>query len=181
MRLAQRSHGAGAQVHLQLEAGDTVPLRADYEATRGDAWACLTPANEPIELSGEWSVEFIDGGPRLPASYRTKGLASWTDGADTSTRAFTGTGRYTLRFKAPATSADQWLLDLGVVRESACVGVNGRDAGTLIAIRFRTRVGAILTPGKNTLEIEVTNFSANRIRDPNLRKVDGRSWKTQTS
>ena len=77
-------------------------------------------------------------------------------------------------FAAPRGNADDWLLDLGDVRESARVRLNGRDAGALVAIPFRTRVGAYLKTGENTLQIEVTNLSANRIRDLELRKVD---WK----
>jgi hypothetical protein len=63
---------------------------------------------------------------------------------------------------------------LGDVRESARVRLNGKEVGSLIAIPFRTRVGEFLKTGGNTLEIEVTNLSANRIRDLELRKVD---WK----
>ena len=66
------------------------------------------------------------------------------------------------------------LLDLGDVRESARVRLNGRALGTLIALPFRLPVGAHLKAGENTLEIEVTNLSANRIRDLERRKVD---WK----
>ena len=53
----------------------------------------------------------------------------------------------------------------------------GQDAGALVAIPFRTRVGAYLKSGENTLQIEVTNLSANRIRDLELRKVDWRIMK----
>ena len=39
---------------------------------------------------------------------------------------------------------------------------------------MRARVGRYLKKGDNTIEIEVTNLSANRIRDLDIRKVD---WK----
>ena len=66
------------------------------------------------------------------------------------------------------------MLDLGDVRESARVRLNGKDAGALIALPFRLRVGERLQPGENLLEIEVTNLTANRIRDLDRRGVD---WK----
>jgi len=42
------------------------------------------------------------------------------------------------------------VLDLGDVRESARVRLNGREAGALIANPFRLSVGAYLKPGENT-------------------------------
>jgi hypothetical protein len=40
---------------------------------------------------------------------------------------------------------------------------------------MRAKVGAFLRPGRNHLEIDVTNLAANRIRDLDRRKVP---WKT---
>lgn len=59
-------------------------------------------------------------------------------------------------------------------RKSARVWLNGRPAGILFAHPFRLEVGDLLKPGMNMLEIEVTNLSANRIRDLDIRGV---SWK----
>jgi hypothetical protein len=173
-RLARRSPGAHGQIYVQLEAGETIILRVDSKETPGPAWPYRRPCGEPIVLRGEWSVEFIDGGPELPQAYKTRNLLSWTGAADTRAKAFAGTARYTLHFTTPRGSADDWLLDLGDVRQSARVHLNGHDAGVLIAVPFATRVGSYLKPGKNTLVVEVTNLSANRIRDLELRKVD---WK----
>jgi len=173
-QLAHRLENAGKQVYLQLDAGETIVLCASGRESQAAEWTYLKPAGEPVTLSGEWSVEFIDGGPEIPAGYRTKELNSWTTAPDKRAQAFAGTARYMLRFSMPKGDMDDWLLDLGDVRESAQVRLNGRDAGTLIALPFRIHVGAYLKPGENTLEIEVTNLSANRIRDLELRKVD---WK----
>ena len=85
---------------------------------------------------------------------------------------FAGTARYTLEFDAPV-AADDYLLDLGKVAESARVRINGRDLGTLFAAPFHLRTGPLRRTG-NRLEIEVTNLSANRIRDLDRRGVQ---WK----
>ena len=45
---------------------------------------------------------------------------------------------------------------------------------TEVTLPFRLRAGAHLKPGRNVLELDVTNLAANRIRDLDLRKVD---WK----
>lgn len=175
--LAVRRQDAGTQVYLQLEPGQTMIVRADAQPTQDAPWPCLKAAGSPTRLTGEWAVEFLEGGPALPASYTTKGLASWTEAPDVKAQAFAGTARYTLRFTAPQAAVDEWLLDLGDVRESARVRLNGRDAGALIAIPFRTPVGALLKHGQNTLEIEVTNLAANRIRDLERRNVPWRIMK----
>jgi hypothetical protein len=77
-----------------------------------------------------------------------------------------------VRFDAPATAPD-YVLDLGRVAESARVRLNGKELGTLIAHPFRIHTGP-LKPRDNLLEIDVTNVSANRVRDLDRRGVQ---WK----
>ena len=165
---------ADVQVYLQIAAGETLILRATEKVVKAGPWTYLKPSGAPVPLNGEWSIEFIDGAPKIPAAYKTKDLTSWTDAPDAKAQAFAGTARYTLRFPKPEGAGDDWVLDLGDVRESARVKLNGKDAGALIALPFRMRVGTFLKPDENTLEIEVTNLSANRIRDLDRRKVN---WK----
>ena len=57
------------------------------------------------------------------------------------------------------------------MRESARVFVNGKETLGLFSFPYSGSVGKYLKPGKNLLEIEVTNLSANRIRDLDTRKV----------
>lgn len=59
-----------------------------------------------------------------------------------------GTGCYSLEIDLPALEADDWILDLGDVRESARVRINGHDAGTAWAAPFRLKVGKWLKTGK---------------------------------
>ena len=173
-RLACRQQGNGSEVYLQLEPGVSVFVRAERAPSAISDWPYFRSAGDPIILAGTWSVEFIEGGPELPNPYRIEKLGSWTEAPDSKAQAFAGTARYTLEFSAPAVTAEEWLLDLGDVRESARVRLNGKEVGTLIALPFRIRVGEHLTKGVNRLEVEVTNLSANRIRDLELRKVN---WK----
>jgi hypothetical protein len=119
-------------------------------------------------------VQFIDGGPVLPAAFETRELASWTKRDDAEAKRFAGTALYSIEFARPAGEAGGWLLDLGQVHESARVSVNGRAVGTLISHPFRIAVGEHLQPGRNTLEVEVTNLAANRIADMDRRQVN---WK----
>jgi hypothetical protein len=65
------------------------------------------------------------------------------------------------------------LLNLGEVKDCARVKLNGKDFGTLLGPTFKVKVDN-LQPGKNLLEVEVTNIAANRIRDLDIRGVN---WK----
>ncbi len=153
-------------VYLQLDPGVATILRTSGAEADGSRWTYLIPASDGIDIAGPWSLAFIEGGPTLPGPATLESLTSWTEKPGGNAVAFAGTGRYTVQFDLPRdTNADDWILDLGDVRESARLNVNGEDAGTLVALPFRMRIGQYLHPGENTLAIDVTNLSANRIRD----------------
>jgi len=167
--------GGAPKVYLQLAPGESLILRT---ATHGagaalEAWRYLAPAGDGAPITGTWSVEFLRGGPGLPPSFATEKLVSWTS-MSAAAESFAGTARYRIEFERPADDAVDWLLDLGDVRESARVRLNGADVTTAWSLPFRVRVGAHLKPGRNVLELEVTNLAANRIRDMDRRKVE---WK----
>ncbi len=167
-----RGSGGNAAAYLQLLPGETRILRLLTNAgNSAETQAVLQPAAPPILLPGEWVIEFIDGAPALPRTFRTSKLASWTDREDRECKRFAGTARYSLTFTLPEQEADDWRLDLGDVRESARVSVNGTPTGTLVSVPFNLRIGPHLREGANTLDIEVTNLSANRLRDLDRRKV----------
>ncbi len=171
---------ATLSVGLQLAPGQSIIVRTytDEPAPENAApWIYSAPVGEPVALDGEWTVTFASGGPQLPPSFKTAALASWTDQGGEAAR-FAGMARYELEFELPAApageEAEDWWLDLGDVRETARVLVNGRDAGLLWCLPFRAPVGHCLRPGKNHLAVEVTNLAANRIRDLDARGV---AWK----
>jgi hypothetical protein len=171
MASTRRPANGGTEVMLHLEPGQSVILRAFRAPVAGPAWSYARAAGPARPLVGTWNVQFLQGGPTLPAPYRTDSLRSWT-GRGPEAERFAGTARYTLRFDAPA-GAQDYLLDLGRVAESARVRINGKDLGTLFAHPFRLRTGPLRRTG-NVLEIDVTNLSANRIRDLDRRGV---KWK----
>jgi len=165
----------GNEFLLHLEPGESLVLRGTRaSATGAGPRPPMEPAGTPVALRGEWRVEFIAGGPELPPPFTTAILKTWTEPGGEAAQRFGGTARYTLEFDAPAVPADDWRLDLGDVRESARVTMNGTPAGTAWSVPFQLRVGPLLRPGRNRLEIEVTNLAANRIRDLDRRKA---AWK----
>ena len=166
-----------AGVHLQLQPGESRILRvlADGEVEASSTWPIATSSGESFEVKGPWEIRFLEGGPALPPPARLETLGSWAHGEDAEARRFAGAARYSTRFTLPvAASASHWILDLGEVRESARVRVNGKPAGVVVAHPFRVDISGLQKSGENLLEIEVTNLAANRIRDLDLGKVP---WK----
>jgi hypothetical protein len=165
----------GAEVYVQLRAGESRILRTfTGDAPGNPPWADVKRTGPVIPVAGRWHVRFIDGGPVLPAPFDTRILRSWTALPGWQAKRFAGTARYAVEVERPAGDAEDWLLDLGDVRESARVRLNGRPVATLFAPPFEVAVGRLLQPGKNLLEVEVTNLAANRVRDLDVRHVH---WK----
>lgn len=158
-------------VKLQLAPGESIFLKTEDRKTLGD-WVYFTAAAPPIPITGTWTIDFKDGGPELPASGKMDTLKSWTT-LNGQAEAFSGSAVYTIEFVAPAIDADAWQLNLGEVRESAKVWLNGEFSGNAWSVPFRLDLGQ-LAPGKNKLKIQVTNLAANRIRAKELR---GEEWK----
>jgi hypothetical protein len=162
-------------IYLQLAPGESLLLHTTRRQIACDVWPYAEPASAPITVNGNWSVTFVKGGPELPAPLQTAELKSWTDLGGDEARRFGGTARYRIEFDLPAGEGHDFLLDLGDVRESARVRVNGRDVGTLWSVPMQVRVSNLVKRGaRNVLEIDVTNLAANRIRDLDQRKVP---WK----
>ncbi|UCF15622.1 MAG: hypothetical protein JSW59_19670 [Phycisphaerales bacterium] len=173
--LPTRGKGRKRRVYIDIAAGESFIIRAAQSPLKARPYAPVKTAGQALVLEGRWNVEFIEGGPALPKAYSTDSLSCWTNAPDERAKAFAGTARYSLTFNLPHyAGADDYVLELGDVRESARVRINGKKAAALFAIPMRARVGQYLKKGVNTIEIEVTNLSANRIRDLEVRKVN---WK----
>ncbi|HNY80099.1 MAG: glycosyl hydrolase [Sedimentisphaerales bacterium] len=169
---ALRKNGPHSEVYLQLAPGQSCILRTFDEPVQGPRYAYWSAAGQAKPLEGTWTVEFIEGGPELPAAVQTQTLRSWTDFGGGAVKRFSGTARYTIIVKRPAEQADGWLLDLGRVCESARVTLNGQELGTLISAPFEIVVPADRVEEESMLVIEVSNLMGNRIADLDRRGVN---------
>lgn len=160
---------------LQISPGQALIIRTyDIPQNSHEKWAYFHEAGSPIAIMGKWKVEFIEGRPALPEPYETDSLTSWAAREDPEAQRFAGTARYTVHFNMENIEADDYLLKLTGVHESALVRLNGHEFPVLFAHPYQMRVGRRIKKGDNVLEIEATNLSANCIRDLDKRKV---SWK----
>lgn len=165
-----------SRVYLQMQPGQSLILRTFTDVpVEGPQWAYVRDGGPAFSPQGTWNVEFIDGGPVLPRSFKTSDLVCWTHLDGDEGKRFAGTARYKLDFNAPAENADRWRLELGRVCNSATVSLNGTVLGTLICEPYAVSFdSALLKSGTNTLVVDVTNLPANRIRDLDRRQVN---WK----
>lgn len=169
---AIRKSKDGTRVYLQLKHGEAILLRTFNKEVHTEPWTYLEKSGDAVEITGTWALEFLTGGPALPEKNCLQELQSWTILGDKA-EAFSGTARYSIEFENPDPGVQNWNLDLGDVRESARVKLNGQDLGCLWSVPFTMNIDN-LGEGTNSLEIEVTNISANRLRDLELRGIE---WK----
>jgi hypothetical protein len=160
---------ATPEVFLSLDRGSSILLMTDGDDALPNFpfWRVSGPE---VALDGPWTLRFTDGGLELPREQRLQALVSWTDLEDLRGQAFAGTAVYKTTFDRPQGGTGAWRLDLGAVHETARIRVNGRDRGTLIGPRYNIVIEDLQARG-NVLEVEVTNLSANRLRDLDRRHV----------
>jgi hypothetical protein len=89
------------KVYLELDPGASCLVQTSGRALRAQAFVYYHPAGEAKVLKGSWKVEFIDGGPRLPAAIRVDQLKSWTAFDEKDVKDFSGTAKYTIAFARP--------------------------------------------------------------------------------
>ena len=89
---------------------------------------------------------------------------------------FSGKAVYSTAFEVTKEnlSPTGYILDLGNVRETARVKINGKDIGLIWCLPNRLIIPKDIIKQKNTIEIEVTNLSINRVIDLDRK---GFNWK----
>jgi hypothetical protein len=169
--------GDSTSVYVQLQPGQSIFLKTwNEEKVAGSAWNSYEPAGNPTTIGSDWSLS-LNGQPAITQAITMKVPAYWNTLDVANAKNFAGTGTYKATFDMPKDKADEWQLDLGNLRESARIKINGKQAGVVWCIPFKINVGSYLQKGKNTIEIEVTNLAANRIAELDRQKVEWRIFK----
>jgi alpha-L-rhamnosidase len=164
------------EVYVHLTGRQTLFIETYEDEPQIESFINYSTPSTPITLSGKWKISFANGGPELPASLDTDSLASWTTFGGETYEAFSGTAIYELSFDKPAQTAAGWIIDLGVVKESAEVLLNGNKIGTLIGPVYQIYMEPSMLKEKNMLEVRVSNLMANRIADMDRKKIIWRKF-----
>ena len=174
-----RPEQRNGKLRIQLASGESIIVRSTkYKVQSTNIpphFYQETPVGEQI-LTG-WTLTFPQAAPvPVKKSYTLSTPKSWTELGDKVLETTMATGLYKTTFVTPAAFGkdSEVLLDLGDVRESARVVINGKEAGTLFAVPYRLNITPYIKKGKNTLEVYVTNLPANRIAQMDR---DGIKWR----
>lgn len=165
-------------VRLQLDPGESLLMKTYPDKRDGQRWKYISHTSAPIAIERGWSIDFPVSDPPIDGVFHTDTLTAWTCLHDPRARTNRATGRYQVKLNIDdPTGADDWMLDLGDLRESARVEVNGIEAGHVWSVPGRIKIGRFLKKGENHLRIDVTNLDANRIADYERRGVEWRIFK----
>ena len=130
-----------------------------------------------LPITTPWTLSFIEEAPVVGKTFQLEKLQTW-ESLSPETAVTMGTGVYTTTFRLTKEQARRhWMIDLGDVRESARVYINGKFIGCAWAVPFVLDCRDALKKGKNELRIEVTNLPANRIAELDRQGVQWRKMK----
>ncbi|MEI9806887.1 MAG: glycosyl hydrolase [Bacteroidota bacterium] len=159
-----RKNDKGAiEVLVQLQSYESAIIQSYNSKKTGSTYSYTEPAGQLQEIQGNWTVEFLDGGPVIPVKVTVDKLGSWTELNGDEVKNFSGTAKYSISFDKPADKATSYILDIGKVNETAEVILNGKKITTLIGPVFRCVIPSSSFQQTNKLEIIVANLMANRI------------------
>jgi hypothetical protein len=176
--LYEKKNGMVTNLRLQLKSGQSIIVRANLKfMLKQRGWNYIDVTNNTINLeNNKWTLKFTEGGPYLPKERTLSKLQPWTDFIDDSTtQSFSGTAFYTTTFNIKE-RAQEYLLQLDKLYESARIIINGKDAGIIWSLPYEIKIGNYLKQGKNTISIEVCNLMANRMRNMDINKQLWRNY-----
>lgn len=172
------------QIYIQLHSGESIILQTYRNDLQKEnclstihPWEYLKEKAYSINLDSGWKLNFKKSWPTINSTFNINQLCPWTDIDNDTTKVNMGTGTYSIDINLPTIAADDWILDLGDVRESARVRVNEKSAGYVWSVPYCLKIGKLLKQGMNHIEFDVTNLAANRIADLDRHHVNWRKFK----
>lgn len=140
------------------------------------------------ELTGAWTVQFDPqwfyptnelSGDQARGLVVFEQLSDWNTRPAPAVKYFSGAAVYKKVFQLEAVTPGQPLfLDLGTVKETARVRLNGNDLGVVWGAPWRVDITGSARLGENALEIEVVNLWPNRLMGD--RKLPAAERRTRT-
>ncbi len=163
-------------VKIDLRSGESMILQT-YNSVQPAANKMRMQLDATVKaVDGKWNFEFVESAPQVNSKFEMEALKTWETLNDTA-RITMGTGAYTTEINFTKDEAKaKWAIDLGDVRESARVFVNGQLIGCAWSVPFVLNCNDAFKEGKNTIRIEVTNLPANRIAELDRQGVKWRKF-----
>lgn len=150
------------KLNLSLESGEIAAILLS-----DDPLPFELPFEPTGEISvGEWNFRALDRFVIAKDSFETRALQdaprplSLGDWRKRVGKAFTGSGEYSASFSLDRIP-ERAVIDLGTVRYSAEVFLNGASVGTLWAPPYRIELPAERFQNQNEIKVRVTNSAAN--------------------
>ena len=176
-----RANTDGKEIEMNLRSGQSMILQTFNQPLALQEnlpiLADTCAVEEVVELNGPWTLTFTDEVPRVNRTFTLAAPQTWESLDDDSVKVTMGTGIYTTHIKLKKKdlkNTKRWQIDLGDVRESARVYINGQFIGCAWSVPNILDCNNTLKPGNNEIRIEVTNLPANRIADLDRRGVEWR-------
>lgn len=150
------------EVWMRLLPDESILLETVDGSISDDYYRFFKPEGDVRGSLSSWNIRFVDGGPTIPAPRTVNMLCSWTL-FGRNYENFSGTAEYTARLRPANPEAAAWELDLGDVRNSAAVYLDGKYVGTV----FKKPYTVVLTNEQlakgGTLTVSVSSSMENRI------------------
>ncbi|WP_339923857.1 glycosyl hydrolase [uncultured Cyclobacterium sp.] len=166
------------KVALSLLPGQTIIVHVLNNLPQGlIPWKYEIADPEIIEVSKPWELTFTNGGPALPSGQVLENLQPWTSLKGENIEDFSGQALYENSFKLNSfDDKAKYVLNLGKVLESAKVWINDNEVGYVFSIPFRLDISDFVVKGENTLQVEVANLMANRVRYMDKNEIPWRNY-----
>ncbi len=167
--LASKTNNTKTKFTLRLRSGETVFIFANKNNKSNLPIKTWTSDDKEIDIRADWTIEFLRALPtpipqdEMPSPIKTAELKSWTELGDNNAKNFCGVAKYSAKFVLSEPTA-KYEIDLGDVRDSARVKINGVHIGSAWCVPFRLDIPEGILKKENVIEIEVTNNSFNRAR-----------------
>ncbi|MBQ8486120.1 MAG: glycosyl hydrolase family 2 [Prevotella sp.] len=162
---------------INLRSGESMILQTYDEPLATKPAAVSRGVATEVELAGPWTLTFTEESPKVGETFTLDKLQTWETLANDSAKVTMGTGVYTTHLKLTKKDlkgVNGWMIDLGDVRESARVFINGVFEGCAWSVPFVLDCKQAFKVGDNEIRIEVTNLPANRISDLDRKGVKWR-------
>ena len=166
------------EVLMQLRSGESIIVYlSDTNNSDLTPYSYIDTQSERVQELKNWDLRFVASSPiPITKTYKMTTPTSWTELGEQILNETMATGCYSTTFSYKPSRQETVILDLGDVRETARIKMNGKEVATLFAVPYRIDITPYIKKGKNKLEVEVSNLGANRISKLDREGVEWRKF-----